>query len=88
MCVEYELDGNKIDYLPAAVDDQLKVKPIYKTFKGWKTSTKGIKNFKNLPENAKKYIRELEQFIETKVSSISTSPERNDTILIEDPFKN
>ena len=88
MCVAYELDGNKIDYLPAAVDDQLKVKPIYKTFEGWKTSTKGIKNFKDLPENAKKYIRELEQFIETKVSSISTSPERNDTILIEDPFKN
>ena len=87
MCVAYELDGNKIDYLPAAVDDQLKVKPIYKTFEGWKTSTKGIKNFKDLPENAKKYIRELEQFIETKVSSISTSPERNDTILIEDPFK-
>ena len=46
MCVAYELDGNKIDYLPAAVDDQLKVKPIYKTFEGWKTSTKGIKNFK------------------------------------------
>ena len=88
MCVAYELHGNKIDYLPAAVDDQLKVKPIYKTFKGWKTSTKGIKNFKDLPENAKKYIHELEQFIETKVSSISTSPERNDTILIEDPFKN
>ena len=87
MCVAYELDGNKIDYLPAAVDDQLKVKPIYKTFEGWKTSTKGIKNFKDLPENAKKYIRELEQFIETKVSSISTSPERNDTILIVDPFK-
>ncbi len=87
MCVAYELDGNKIDYLPAAVDDQLKVKPLYKTFKGWNTSTKGTKNFKDLPENAKKYIRELEQFIETKVSSISTSPERNDTILIEDPFK-
>ena len=87
MCVAYELDGNNIDYLPAAVDDQLKVKPIYRSFEGWKTSTKGIKNFKDLPENAKKYIRELEQFIETKVSSISTSPERNDTILIEDPFK-
>ena len=87
MCVSYELDGNRIDYLPAAVDDQLRVKPIYKTFEGWKTSTKGIKNFNDLPENAKKYISELEKFIETKVSSISTSPERNDTILIEDPFK-
>ena len=88
MCVGYELGGTKIDYLPAAVDDQLKVKPIYKIFEGWKSSTKGTKNFKDLPENAKKYINELEKFIETKVSSISTSPERNDTILIEDPFKN
>ena len=87
MCVAYELDGKKVDYLPAAVDDQLKVKPIYKDFKGWKSSTKGIKSFEKLPENAKIYIKELEKFIETKVSSISTSPERNDTILIEDPFK-
>ena len=87
MCVAYELDGKKVDYLPAAVDDQLKVKPIYKSFKGWKSSTKGIKNFEKLPENAKIYIKGLEKFIETKVSSISTSPERNDTILIEDPFK-
>ena len=87
MCVAYELDGKKVDYLPAAVDDQLKVKPIYKSFKGWKSSTKGTKNFEKLPENAKIYIKELEKFIETKVSSISTSPERNDTILIEDPFK-
>ena len=87
MCVAYELDGKKVDYLPAAVDDQLKVKPIYKSFKGWKSSTKGIKNFEKLPENARIYIKELEKFIETKVSSISTSPERNDTILIEDPFK-
>ena len=87
MCIAYELDGKKVDYLPAAVDDQLKVKPIYKSFKGWKSSTKGIKNFEKLPEKAKIYIKELEKFIETKVSSISTSPERNDTILIEDPFK-
>ena len=87
MCVAYELDGKKVDYLPAAVDDQLKVKPIYKTFKGWKSSTKGIKNFNDLPINAKNYVSELAKFIETKVSSISTSPERNDTILIEDPFK-
>ena len=87
ICIAYELNGKKIDYLPAAVDDQLKVKPIYKVFKGWKSSTKGIKNLNNLPQNAKIYINELEKFIETKISSISTSPERNDTILIEDPFK-
>jgi adenylosuccinate synthase len=87
MCVAYEIYGKEIDYLPAAVEDQLKVKPIYKSFKGWKSETKGIKKFDDLPENAKVYIKELEKFIETKISSISTSPERNDTILIEDPFK-
>ena len=88
ICIAYQLDGKKIDYLPAAVDDQLKVTPIYKTFKGWKSSTKGIKNFNDLPINAKNYVSELGKFIETKISSISTSPERNDTILIEDPFNN
>tara|TARA_B100000287_G_scaffold227867_1_gene214859 strand:- start:498 stop:1790 length:1293 start_codon:yes stop_codon:yes gene_type:complete len=87
MCIAYELEGKKIDYLPASTDDQIKVKPIYKTFKGWKTQTKGIKQFNDLPDNAKKYINELEKFIQCKVSSISTSPERNDTILVEDPFK-
>ena len=86
MCVQYELNGNKIDYLPAAVEDQLKIKPIYKTFPGWKTSTKGIKNIDELPENAKNYIYSIEDFIGTKISSISTSPERDDTILIENPF--
>ena len=48
MCVQYELDGKKIDYLPASVEDQLKIKPIYKTFPGWKTSTNGIKNIDEL----------------------------------------
>ena len=86
MCVAYELKGKKIDYLPAAVEDQLKVKPIYKSFKGWRTTTKGIKKFNDLPENAKEYIKGLEEFIETKIASISTSPEREDTILIENPF--
>jgi len=86
ICVAYDLEGKKIDYLPASADEQFRVKPIYKTFKGWKTSTNGIKKFADLPDNAKIYISELEKFIETKVSSISTSPERNDTILIEDPF--
>ena len=86
MCIAYEVDGKKMDYLPAAVDDQLKTKPIYKNFKGWNCSTKGIKKFDDLPDNARNYINELEKFIETKVASISTSPERNDTILIVDPF--
>ena len=86
MCIKYDLDGKNIDYLPAAVEDQLKIKPIYKTFPGWKTSTSGIKNIEDLPENAKNYIYAVEDFIQTKVSSISTSPERDDTILIENPF--
>jgi len=86
MCVAYELKGKKIDYLPAAVDDQLEVEPIYKTFKGWKSSTRGIKEFESLPENAKIYIKELEKFVGAKISSISTSPERKDTILIQSPF--
>ena len=86
MCVEYELDGKKIDYLPAAVEDQLKIKPVYKIFPGWKTSTNGIKDMDDLPENAKKYIYAVEEFIGAKVSSVSTSPERDDTILVENPF--
>ena len=86
MCVAYEISGKKIDYLPSTAEDQLKIKPIYKNFKGWNCSTKGIKKFNDLPDNAKNYIKELEKFIETKVASISTSPERNDTILIVDPF--
>ncbi len=87
MCVGYELEGNKIDYLPAAVEDQLKIKPIYETFSGWKTSTNGIKNINSLPDNAKKYIFAIEDFIAAKISSISTSPEREDTILVENPFE-
>ncbi len=87
MCVEYELKGKKINYLPAATEDQFNIKPIYKSFPGWKTNTQGIRNMKDLPENAKKYIYALEDFIGAKISSISTSPERDDTILIEDPFK-
>ena len=86
MCIQYELDGKKIDHLPSASEDQLKVKPIYKVFEGWKSSTKGIKNIDDLPENAKKYIYAIEDFIGAKISSISTSPEREDTILLENPF--
>ena len=86
ICVQYELDGKKIDYLPAAVEDQIKIKPIYKTFPGWKSPTSGIKNIEKLPENAKKYISAVEDFIGAKISSISTSPEREDTILLENPF--
>ncbi len=88
ICIQYELNGRKIDYLPAAVEDQIKVKPVYKTLKGWKTSTKGLKENNKLPLNAKKYIKEIENLTGVKIASISTSPEREDTILIENPFSN
>jgi adenylosuccinate synthase len=88
MCIGYEINGKKIDYLPAASEDQFNIKPIYKSFPGWKSKTQGIRNFKDLPDKAKKYIHALEDFIEAKISSISTSPERDDTILVEDPFGN
>ena len=85
--MKFILNGKKIDYLPAVSEDQFNIKPIYKTFPGWKSSTQGIRNIKDLPEKAKNYIYALEDFIGAKISSISTSPERDDTILIEDPFK-
>ena len=88
MCVGYELNGKKIDYLPAATEDQFNIKPVYKIFPGWKTKTQGTRNLKDLPDKAKRYIHALEDFIGARISSISTSPERDDTILVEDPFNN
>ena len=87
ICIAYDLNGERIDYLPASSEQQFKVKPIYKTFNGWKSSTSGTKNFSELPQKAQDYIKYIEEFVEAKVSTISTSPERKDTILIEDPFK-
>ena len=87
ICIAYDLNGKKIDHLPASSEQQLKVKPIYQNFKGWKSSTCGIKKFSELPNQAQIYIKFIEEFVGAKVSAISTSPERNDTILIEDPFK-
>ncbi len=86
MCIAYKLNGKQYDYLPAGAEDQFKIEPIYETFPGWKESTKGIRNMENLPNNAKKYIYAVEDFTEAKISSISTSPEREDTILVESPF--
>ena len=87
ICIAYDLNGKKIDYLPASSIEQFKVKPIYKSFKGWKTSTNGIKSFSELPKQAQTYIKFIEEFVEAKVSTVSTSPERKDTILIENPFE-
>ena len=89
MCVQYELNGKKNDYLPAAVEDQLKVKPIYKTFQDGKLPTKGIRNIeRSCLKMQKNIFMLLEDFIGAKISSISTSPEREDTILLENPFNN
>ena len=87
MCVGYKLGEQEIDHLPASVEDQLKIKPVYKSFLGWKKSTKGIKSIDDLPKNARNYIFAVEDFIGAKIASISTSPERKDTILIENPFE-
>ena len=87
ICIKYEINGKQVDYLPAAVEDQMKVKPIYKSFPGWKVSTRGVRKIEDLPDKAKTYIKSVENFIEAKISSISTSPEREDTILLEDPFR-
>ena len=87
VCVAYKLNRRKIYYLPSSLDDQMKVKPIYKKFKGWMKNTKGVKKWKDLPKNAQKYVKFIKNYCGVKISSISTSPNREDTILLEDPFK-
>ncbi|MBO6491978.1 MAG: adenylosuccinate synthase [Pelagibacteraceae bacterium] len=87
ICVAYELHGKEIDYFPSALQDQIEVKPIYKRMDGWLKNTKGIKKWDDLPTNAQKYISFIQDFCGVKISSISTSPSREDSILIEDPFK-
>jgi adenylosuccinate synthase len=80
------LRGKEIDYFPSASEDQFAVEPIYKTYEGWLSETKGIRNYKDLPDKAKIYIAAIEDFVGVKIASISTSPERDDTIFVEDPF--
>lgn len=87
ICVAYRLNGKKIDYFPSSLHDQIRVQPIYKRFDGWLKNTKGIKKWKHLPKNAKKYINFIKNYCGVKMSSISTSPKREDTILLENPFK-
>ncbi|MBO6491350.1 MAG: adenylosuccinate synthase [Pelagibacteraceae bacterium] len=87
ICVAYELHGKEIDYFPSALQDQIELKPIYKRMDGWLKNTKGIKKWDDLPTNAQKYISFIQDFCGVKISSISTSPSREDSILIEDPFK-
>jgi adenylosuccinate synthase len=87
ICVAYELHGKEIDHFPSALQDQIEVKPIYKRMEGWLKNTKGIRKWDSLPTNAQKYISFIQNFCNVKISSISTSPSREDSILIEDPFK-
>jgi adenylosuccinate synthase len=86
VCVAYELDGKRIDRLPAGMNEQARVKPIYETFEGWTESTQGARSWANLPAQAVKYVKHIEELIECPVTLLSTSPERDDTILMHDPF--
>ncbi|MGF1605656.1 MAG: adenylosuccinate synthase [Rhodothalassiaceae bacterium] len=87
VCIGYRLDGRQIDFLPPAMDDQARVEPIYETLEGWSESTEGARSWADLPATAIKYIRRIEELIETPVALLSTSPKRDDTILVKDPFR-
>jgi len=87
VCVAYELDGQRIDSLPAGQNAQARVKPIYESFEGWTQSTRGARTWGELPAQAVKYVRHIEELIECPVALLSTSPERWDTILVKDPFE-
>jgi adenylosuccinate synthase len=87
VCTGYELDGERIGRLPAGHNAQARVKPIYETFEGWSESTRGARSWADLPAQAVKYVRTIEELIECPVTLLSTSPERDDTILVRDPFK-
>lgn len=87
ICVGYELDGERIDYLPASQGAQARVVPIYETLPGWKESTKGARTWAELPAQAIKYVRHVEELIGAPVALLSTSPERDDTILVQNPFQ-
>ena len=86
ICVGYELDGKKLDYLPTASDHQARIKPIYEVMEGWTETTAGARSWGELPASAIKYVRRIEELIDCPVAMLSTSPEREDTILVTDPF--
>ncbi len=87
VCVGYDLDGTRIDYLPASMGAQARVKPIYETLEGWSQTTAGARSWAELPAQAIKYVRYIEELIGAPVAMLSTSPERLDTILVHDPFQ-
>ena len=86
ICVGYELDGQKLDYLPIAADAQTRCTPIYEEMPGWSESSEGARSWADLPAQAIKYVRRIEELIDCPVALLSTSPEREDTILVTDPF--
>ena len=86
VCTGYKLDGETIDYYPAGMGAQRRVEPVFETIEGWSESTKGARSWGQLPAAAIKYIRRVEELIGAPVTLLSTSPEREDTILMEDPF--
>jgi adenylosuccinate synthase len=87
ICIGYRLDGKELHHLPASMSAQAGVEPIYETLEGWQESTRGARKWAALPANAIKYIRRIEELIEAPVALLSTSPEREDTILVHDPFR-
>lgn len=84
--VGYEIDGETYGYLPASTEAQAKAKPIYETLPGWEGSTAGARSWADLPAEAVKYVRRIEELVERPVVLLSTSPEREDVILVKDPF--
>ncbi|MGO9172926.1 MAG: adenylosuccinate synthase [Rhodomicrobium sp.] len=87
VCVGYRLNGHELDHLPAAQDQQAQVQPIYEVLKGWHESTQGARSWADLPAQAIKYVKRLEELIDAPVTLLSTSPKREDTILVHDPFQ-
>ena len=86
ICVGYDLDGRRLDHLPTAADEQARCRPVYEEMPGWQESTEGARSWADLPANAIKYVRRIEELIDCPVALMSTSPERDDTILVTDPF--
>ncbi len=86
ICTGYMLDGEALDYLPTAADQQARCTPIYEEIAGWSESTEGARSWADLPAQAIKYVRRIEELIQCPVALVSTSPERDDTILVTDPF--
>jgi adenylosuccinate synthase len=87
VCIGYRLDGQVLEHLPAGQRDQARVEPIYETIPGWEGSTAGARSWADLPAQAIKYVRRIEELIGASVSVLSTSPERDDTILVQNPFE-